>query len=520
MMEQLSFDLETEQVSPLENPALWTPRDIWVRLNQHVMEVFKEDRRIERKDYKAPSLDELAICYSMFSNSPDGGLLIYGVANNGEVTGCEFTSKQLNSIERCHITHCPGAKPEWKKVPVIVKGKQCFCLAIFIPYVGKLVETNKGDAWIRYGESRHKMSNEEAQDFRSTRHELSFELTIANAYQYPDDFDLRMIQDFCDAFRDREIKPLWTNEEVLVDRHLIRKVDGVLKPLNTLVLLAAKDPSLTIPGCRVRIQRFESNVEGSGENYSPLKDVVVEGNLQKVIQESQESIAALIYDVTWLSKEGKFVTTPEYPQWAWLEALVNACVHRSYSFSGTETTVKIFADRMEIESPGGFVPPVSETTIYSTRASRNHHLMEALRILGHVRMSREGTRRIRDSMRDYQLPEPLFRQESMHGVVVKVTLKNDQGTRQRASSKDVAMHFGVDVWKELAEHEIKIAAFAFRNNGIQVNDAVRLTGRTWKSSKKDLERLAGKGVLVFKPGTYVRDPKAKYKLAEARSEKG
>jgi ATP-dependent DNA helicase RecG len=39
---------------------------------------------------------------------------------------------------------------------------------------------------------------------------------------------------------------------------------------------------------------------------------------------------------------------------------------------------------MEIESPGGFIPPVNEKIIYETRAARNHHLMDALRYLGYV----------------------------------------------------------------------------------------------------------------------------------------
>jgi ATP-dependent DNA helicase RecG len=419
-MQQMPLDFDG--VNPEENVALWTPRDIWVRLNQRVLEYFKEDRRVERKDHKSPNLEDLAIYYSTFSNTPDGGLYVYGVANNGEITGCNFSTDQLNKVERCHITHCPMAKPEFKRVPVVINGKSAFCLAIFVPYIGQLVETNKGEAWIRYGESKHQMSEEEKRDFRATRQELSFELTVASSYEYPRDFDLRVIQDFCDVFRDREHKPDWSNEDVLLDRHLLRKVDENLKPLNSLVLMAALDPGLTIPGCRVRVQRFATITEGSGEGYSPLRDIVIEGNLVKIIQEAQEVISSQIYDVTWLNKEGKFVTTPEYPQWAWVEVLVNACVHRSYSFSGTEITVKLFPDRMEVESPGGFVPPVNEKTIYSTRASRNHHLMDALRHLGYVRMAREGTRRIRESMKEYQLPEPVFRQEALHGVVVKVGL--------------------------------------------------------------------------------------------------
>ncbi len=225
-------------------------------------------------------------------------------------------------------------------------------------------------------------------------------------------------------------------------------------------------------------------------------------------------IQGLNWDVTWLNRDGKFVTTPEYPEWAWLEALVNACVHRSYSFSGTEVTVKFFSDRLEIESPGGFVPPVNESTIYVTRATRNYHLMDALRILGYVRMAREGTRRIKESMAEWGLPDPIFRQEALHGIVVRVTLKNDHETRKRATDRDVAAFFGVDIWKQLEEHEVKIAAYAFHNRPMQVTEAQAVTGRRWQTSKKDMERLVRKGILEFVPGEYPRDPKAHYRLRQ------
>ena len=408
------------------------------------------------------------------------------------------------------------ARPEFKKISVVVNGRESFCIAIFIPYIGRLVETNRGEAWIRYGESRRKMSEEEKRDFRATRQELSFELTAAPMFQFPREFDLKIIQDFCDSFREREQRPDWTNQEILLDRNLlVRSEDGIVKPVNALVLMAANRPGLSIPGCRIRVQRFDTLTEGTGETYSPLRDKIVEGNLVKIIQDAREAVASIIFDVTWLNSDGKFVTTQEYPQWAWFESLVNACVHRSYSFSGTEITVKVFPDRMEIESPGGFVPPVNEKTIGFTRSSRNHHLMDALRYLGYVRMAREGVRRIRESMLQYQLPEPKFTQEALHGVVVKVVLKNNN--RERASDKAVAEHFGVNVWKNLTEGEIKIAAFAFRNGAIHVLDAQTLTGQTWHTSKKTLEKLVEKKVLVFEAGKYVRDSRSKYVLAKSKA---
>ena len=177
-----------------------------------------------------------------------------------------------------------------------------------------------------------------------------FEQEIA-PYKFPDDFDLRIVQDFCDDYRLREAVK-FTNEELLVDRRLLKKEDGQLKPLNSLVLLAAKDPGRSIPGCRVRIQRFGTETEGQGQSYAPQRDRTVEGNVVKILLGAVEIISGMIYDVTWLDDQGKFVTTPEYPPHAWIEGVINAIVHRSYSFSGSEVFVKLFPDRMEIESSG------------------------------------------------------------------------------------------------------------------------------------------------------------------------
>lgn len=512
-MQQLSLPLE-DALEDLSSMALWTPRDLWVKLDQRLIELLKEDRRLEKKSCKKIHLDDLAAYFSAFSNSPDGGLIVYGVEDNGDITGCSnFDHEQINKVEIVHLDKCPQSKPEFKRIRVIIDNKVDYCLAIYLPYIGRLVETNKGDAWIRYGSSKHRMSDEEKRDFRSTRRELSFEQEEA-PYNYPDDFDLRIIQDFCDRFRERENKDDWTNEEVLVDRLLLKERDKQFRPLNSLVLMASLDPRKSIPGCRIRIQRFASDKEGSGEKYNPLQDKFIEGNIVRIIKEASSTIDSYLYDVTWLNSDGKFVTDKEYPRWAWFEAIVNACVHRSYSYSGSDISVKIFPDRMEIESPGGFVPPVNEKTIYYTRASRNHHLMDALRYLGYVRMAREGTRRIRDSMADVGLPEPTFTQEAIHGVVVKVVLKNDQESRKRASDRDVATFFGVELWKTLEDYEISLAGHAYRNKCIQVSEAQRITGRTWATSKKDLERLVKKGVLVYEPGRFTRDPKATYRLAQ------
>src|SRR5690606_26195031 len=144
------------------------------------------------------------------------------------------------------------------------------------------------------------------------------------------DFDQSIISLLCSAIREieRDRYGTWGDEEILIDRMLGERKDGAFVPSNALVMLAGLQPGRIVPGCRVRIQRFSGTEEGQGDTYAPIRDKYVEGNIPRLITEARPIIASLNYDVTWLNHDGKFVTTPEYPENAWLEALTNACVHR------------------------------------------------------------------------------------------------------------------------------------------------------------------------------------------------
>lgn len=61
--------------------------------------------------------------------------------------------------------------------------------------------------------------------------------------------------------------------------------------------------------------------------------------------------------------EGLFrVDTPDYPEYAIREALLNTIVHRDYDYSGS-TIINIFSDRMEFVSIGGLVKGITLTDI-------------------------------------------------------------------------------------------------------------------------------------------------------------
>lgn len=147
-------------------------------------------------------------------------------------------------------------------------------------------------------------------------------------------------------------------------------------------------------------------------------------------KETEEVVASQIRDFTRLGNDGKFYTRPEYPSDVWLEAIVNARVHRSYNLRNMNIFVKIFDNRLVVESPGAFPPPVTPENIYDTHNPRNPHLMNALFYLDYVKCAHEGTRRMRDHMKGASLPEPEFAQKEIGTYQVHVTLRNNIEARK------------------------------------------------------------------------------------------
>ena len=485
-----------------------SPRDMWARISQHELSRYSEDRRVEFKS-SGTHLADLAKYYSMFSNtSPEGGVILIGISDNGVPEGCKSLSvDQLNKIEKLHLTFCPDARPEHRRVELKIGGSSDFFLAIYVPYSNRLTETNKKEAFIRYGDSIHKMSDEEKREYRQSRNEIAFELETCGL-KWPDDFDAGIISDLCERFLDREDISDRSQAEILEIKHLGQINKGNFYPNKALAILAAKDPRSLIPGCRIRLQRFEGMIEGEGQSYNPVVDRFIAGNAVQLIERTASMLDNLIYDFTWFGEDGKFITTKEYPKAAWFEALVNAVAHRSYIFSGADISIKLFKDRMVIESPGGFCPPVSPSNIYDVRASRNPFLMDSMYLLDYVKMAREGTRRMAASMQEYGLPKPEFIQEAVHGLLVRVVLRNDSAYRRRAGATEVIDAFGEELWRTFDDDEQKIAEIAVRNEEINVSAAQRATGRTWHTAKKLLTKMVKKGALIHIHNQSDRDSRA------------
>lgn len=261
--------------------------------------------------------------------------------------------------------------------------------------------------------------------------------------------------------------------------------------------------------------RFEGESEGVGKEWNAVKHEFIEGPLPRLLQHAAEFLEGQLRAFSSLGVDGRFYSAPEYPRDVWYEALVNALAHRSYgALKNMPINVKMFDDRLEIESPGGFPTRVTAENIYQTISHpRNQFIMEAMWFLSIVRSAAEGTRRMRKLMEDSGLPAPEFRQKEVGHVVVRVVLRNNIKQRKELIDSSIAASIiSPDVYRTLTEPERSVINHIAEHNTINTSQAVRISGRGWKSAHRLLVKLAARGILKHHHNGTDRDPQAFFSL--------
>lgn len=283
-----------------------------------------------------------------------------------------MSQNQINNIEKAGVVYCADAKVlEPKRVAVTnLKGEQDFVIVLLIEYNKNLVVKNsKRNAYIRRGDERHKLTDNEIRLLAYDKGEINFE-TQSCKLEYPERFNLESISQWASNVRTIKNSGFELSDmEILENRMLGRIENGKFEPNIACALLFAKNPREVSPGCRVRIMRFDGNDVGVGEKYNETKRFVIEGTIPEIIVGASEALEAQLRTFSPLrdgDKGKRFYPTPEYPKTAWYEALVNACVHRSYGngMKNVDTIVRVFDDHLDIESPGPLPPFVTPENIY------------------------------------------------------------------------------------------------------------------------------------------------------------
>ena len=512
---QFAFDFNPPKP---ELPQLWTPDDIYLNCTQKTIEMFSEDRRVERKRGEISQKD-LADNLSMWANTqPHGGLMFIGVDKEGKILGLKHIStSHLNELETSRRL-CADARYDFKRIEVVDhKGDPNFVMVMRVEYrADKLVETAEGNAFVREGEEKRRLLEPEKREIRLNKGELDAE-TERVPLKYPADFDINLLAAFRTSFLEkRSLGSRYSLDDVLQLSKLGKKTANGFEPNLACAILFAKEPQVIVPGSYIRVIRYEGTEEQFGRQMNSVADARFDGPLALQLADAERFIASQVRNFTRLGKDGRFRTSPEYPHDVWLEALVNAGVHRSYNLKNMNIFVKMFEDKMVIESPGSFFPPTTAATVYDAHNPRNPNLMWAMYYLDFVQCAFEGTRRMRSAMKEANLPEPSFAQRETGVFQVSVVLRNDVEHRRNFVREEAMPAIDPAIYRSLTEQERILVNYAADGKRLNVKEAQEILNLAdWRKAKDVLNSLVEKYIFARQPGKD-RDRHRKWHLKEAK----
>ena len=241
-----------------------------------------------------------------------------------------------------------------------------------------------------------------------------------------------------------------------------------------------------------------------------IKQEYIEGPLTKLLNRAKEVVGAQLRSFTALNPlDGKFISVPEYPLFAWQEGVVNAVAHRAYNIHGEDIRVMMFDDRLEILSPGNFPNVVNKYNIREVRYSRNPRIARALTEMGWVRELNEGVKRIYQEMSRYFLDEPVYDDPNQKVLLV---LKNNIVTRRKRRLERISSLINTE-WSNLSKDEKTAVEMAFSKERLTTRQLADIIDRSIPYARKVLSRLEELGILQ-KTASSSNDPQQYYSLVD------
>lgn len=368
-----------------------------------------ENQWYERKSSRVDD-NSLAKALIGMANA-EGGTVVIGL-HDGVVEGMRHFQTRVNRLRQVPLTRvAPPVRASAREIPVInVQGEQDSLLVFTVPPSHNAHERSDGRSFVRMGDSTITLDRAQWQEIVYDRSARSYEAEgVGVAWDALDPEQIAVLR--------RRMGTESDDEHVLRARSLLT-LDGRITV--AALLLLGRHPQEVMPQAVVRVLRYREDEAGVGarQNMASDGDRRIDGSIPHMIQEARDLMEEWAPRRRALRTDGTFGDVDVIPRDVWLEALVNAVVHRSYSMVGDHVRVSVFPHRIEVSSPGRF-PGLADPSkpLGIARYARNPRIARVCADLGVTQELGEGIRRMVSGMRDASLADPTYVQTSQSVIV-------------------------------------------------------------------------------------------------------
>jgi ATP-dependent DNA helicase RecG len=419
-----------------------------------------------------------------FANS-DGGTIIVGLDEKGRAINHVYAEELEGALKAAERLCRPAIVTGWEQV----EAESGATYAIIVPRSPELHSLADGRVLIRAGSENRPLGGEEIRQLAATKSTGDFESEAASGATW-DDLDSDVINEYIQERQQRQRRILTqTPEELLREIGALNEAGQIT---HSGILLFGRNPQQFIPQSGLVFVKFQGTEPRGEEGLAGYgRRDEVGGPLARVIEGAWQIVWGEM-NVGAVVKGLERQEISEYPPFAVREALVNAVCHRDYRMKGRRIEMRMYADRLEMISPGGLPGFITVDNIVEEHFSRNPRLVAGLFQWGYIEELGLGIDRMIEDMVSEGHPPPKFKAQPYSFTV---TLFN---ARERKA---------VPRWETVMNERQARAVTYIRENG-------RITNREYRqlcpdvspeTLRLDLADLVDRGVLLkvgAKKGTY------------------
>lgn len=472
--------METRELD-LERLRLWpTDRALDFLVNQ------KEDQWLERVSARtqARTLGDLMVGFA----NAEGGVIVAGV-HDGTVEGSPEKSRMNDWRQAAMDFTQPPVRHGFQSLPCLTsEGEDDEIVVIEVEASERVHENVKGQTFLRVGDENRRLGLLEAQELRYDKGESTYDGSPV---------DGAGLTDLREDLVERYLHNLQTSvdrETALRARGLAAERDGALCLTVAGVMIFGHSPQEFFPEAYTRVLRYHGSSRETGARANVADDQRLEGPIPVQVEAVTRALREGLPRAIRLGGSGRFADSTVIPEFVWLEALVNALTHRSYSIGGDHIRIELFDDRLEIQSPGRLPGLVRLENIRFTRFARNPRIARAMSDFGFGRELGEGVDRMFEEMNRAGLPDPVYREQP---ASVQVILLADT--------------LAARILDHLPAGSERLVEFMSRGDRVTTTQAVELLGVSRPTALKYLHDLRDQG-LVDHVGTSLKDPRGYWRL--------
>ena len=382
-------------------------------------------------EFKRDDIDTRALAKEIVAlGNLRGGRVLLGVEDDGIISGIVRPKLEEWVMTVCRDKVRPEIIPYFELVHDADAGKTVAVIQIDPGWTVHHVWHNSGRTYyIRVGSQSREASQEELERLFQQRGLFRPETRAVSGASLQA-LDLRRLRDYFGRIRKQAVpedQDLTGWQSMLENTELMTMSERGSSGTVAGVLLFGRQPNRFLPQAGVDAVGYP----GNQPDYAAIERAQIRGPMLPLLSDAGivengsvescvEFVKRHIPDQTEMENGVRRVVKEGFPVEVLREAVVNALIHRDYLLSATDVQLSVFADRLEVRSPGRLPNGITPARMVTgCRGARNQLIKDVMRDYGYLEHMGMGIpRKIIAGMKAFNATEPRLIEEGESFTVI------------------------------------------------------------------------------------------------------